>query len=164
MDDGSIDDIDSDDAGNPQLVVEYVNDIYGYLRHLESVQNVKADYLAGQTELLPKMRAILIDWLVDVHSQFHLLQETLYVTVAILDRFLQVEVGSVNRNDLQLVGVAALLIAIKYEELVAPVLQDLVYITNGAYTEKEILKMEIRILETLEFKLGRPIPLYFLRL
>ena len=134
------------------------------MRHLEEVQCVKSDYLAGQTELLPKMRAILIDWLVDVHSQFHLLQETLYVTVAILDRFLQVEVGSVNRNDLQLVGVAALLIAIKYEELVAPVLQDLVYITNGAYTEKEILKMEIRMLETLEFKLGRPIPLHFLRL
>merc|ERR1712142_722922 len=110
MDDGSIDDIDSDDAGNPQLVVEYVNDIYGYLRQLESVQNVKPDYLAGQTELLPKMRAVLIDWLVGVHLQFHLLQETLYTTVAILDRFLQVEVGSVTRNKLQLVGVAAMLV------------------------------------------------------
>jgi len=157
-------DIEVDGPKNPQFAVEYVFDTYSYLRHLEEVQCVKSDYLAGQTELLPKMRAILIDWLVDVHSQFHLLQETLYVTVAILDRFLQVEVGSVSRNVLQLVGVAALLIAVKYEELVAPVLQDLVYVTEGAYTEKEILKMEIRMLETLEFKLGRPIPLHFLRL
>jgi len=157
-------DINADSSENTHFAVEYVYDIYNYLRQLEGDQCVKSNYLAGQTELLPKMRAILIDWLIEIHSQFHLLQETLYVTVAILDRFLQVEVGSVSRNDLQLVGVAALLIAVKYEELVAPVLQDLVYLTDGEYTEKEILKMEIRILETLEFKLGRPTPLHFLRL
>jgi len=163
MVDAGIEDIDADDAGNPQLVVEYVNDIYSYLRHLESVQNVKADYLAGQTELLPKMRAVLIDWLVGVHLQFHLLQETLYTTVAILDRFLQVEVGSITRNKLQLVGVAAMLVASKYEEIYAPEVKDFVYITDRAYTEKDILRMEIRILATLKFDLGRPLPLHFLR-
>jgi len=163
MVDADIEDIDADDAGNPQLVVEYVNDIYSYLRHLESVQNVKADYLAGQTELLPKMRAVLIDWLVGVHLQFHLLQETLYTTVAILDRFLQVEVGSITRNKLQLVGVAAMLVASKYEEIYAPEVKDFVYITDRAYTEKDILRMEIKILATLKFDLGRPLPLHFLR-
>jgi len=163
MEETEVEDIDADDAGNPQLVVEYVNDIYGYLRHLESVQCVKADYLAGQTELLPKMRAVLIDWLVGVHLQFHLLQETLYTTVAILDRFLQVEVGAVSRNKLQLVGVAAMLVAAKYEEIYAPEVKDFVYITDRAYTEKDILRMEIRILATLKFDLGRPLPLHFLR-
>ena len=163
MEEDSVQDIDADDAGNPQLVVEYVNDIYAYLRQLESAQCVKANYLAGQTELLPKMRAVLIDWLVGVHLQFHLLQETLYTTVAILDRFLQVEVGSVSRNKFQLVGVAAMLVAAKYEEIYAPEVKDFVYITDRAYTEKEILKMEIRILATLKFDLGRPLPLHFLR-
>jgi len=163
MEEDSVQDIDADDAGNPQLVVEYVNDIYAYLRLLESAQCVKANYLAGQTELLPKMRAVLIDWLVGVHLQFHLLQETLYTTVAILDRFLQVEVGSVSRNKIQLVGVAAMLVAAKYEEIYAPEVKDFVYITDRAYTEKEILKMEIRILATLKFDLGRPLPLHFLR-
>jgi len=158
-----IEDIDKDDVGNPQLVVEYVNDIYGYLRQLETEQYVKADYLAGQTELLPKMRAVLIDWLVGVHLQFHLLQETLYTTVAILDRFLQVEVGSITRSKLQLVGVAAMLVASKYEEIYAPEVKDFVYITDRAYTEKEILRMEIRILASLNFDLGRPLPLHFLR-
>lgn len=38
-----------------------------------------------------RMRALLIDWLIQVHSRFQLLQETLYMTVAILDRFLQVK-------------------------------------------------------------------------
>jgi len=163
MADDSVEDIDAEDAGNPQLVVEYVNDIYSYLRHLETVQCVEADYLAGQTELLPKMRAVLIDWLVGVHLQFHLLQETLYTTVAILDRFLQVEVGAISRNKLQLVGVAAMLVAAKYEEIYAPEVKDFVYITDRAYTEKDILRMEIRILATLKFDLGRPLPLHFLR-
>jgi len=163
MAEDSVEDIDADDAGNPQLVIEYVNDIYCYLRHLETVQCIEAEYLAGQTEILPKMRAVLIDWLVGVQLQFHLLQETLYTTVAIIDRFLQVEVGAVSRNKLQLVGVAAMLVAAKYEEIYSPEVNDFVYITDDAYTEKDILRMEIRILATLNFDLGRPLPIHFLR-
>jgi len=160
-----IEDIDTEDAGNPQLVVEYVQDIYNYLRHVESIQNVEKDYLSGQTEILPKMRAVLVDWLIGVHLQFHLLQETLYTTIAIIDRYLQIEIprSGVARSKLQLVGVAAMLIAAKYEEIYAPEVKDFVYITDRAYTEKEILKMEVKILSTLKFDLGRPLPLHFLR-
>lgn len=158
-----VEDIDAEDVNNPQLVTEYVNEIYSYLRSVESVQCIQADYLAGQTEILPKMRAVLIDWLVGVHLQFHLLQETLYTTVAILDRFLQADIGAISRKKLQLVGVASMLIAAKYEEIYAPEVKDFVYITDRAYTEKEILRMEIRILSVLDFDLGRPLPLHFLR-
>merc|ERR1719291_357530 len=160
-----IEDIDIEDAGNPQLVVEYVQDIYNYLRQVEREQSIDADYLAGQNEIMPKMRSVLVDWLIGVHLQFHLPQETLYTTVAIIDRYLQVEVerGSVSRAKLQLVGVAAMLVAAKYEEIYAPEVKDFVYITDRAYTEKDILRMEIRILATLKFDLGRPLPLHFLR-
>ena len=130
---------------------------------MENVQNVKADYLGDQTEILPKMRAVLIDWLIGVHLQFHLLQETLYTTVAILDRYLQYDVKKISRSKLQLVGVASMLIAAKYEEIYAPEVKDFVYITDRAYTERDILKMEIRILAVLNFNLGRPLPLHFLR-
>ena len=130
---------------------------------MESVQNVKADYLADQTEILPKMRGVLIDWLIGVHLQFHLLQETLYTTVAILDRYLQYDVKKISRSKLQLVGVASMLIAAKYEEIYAPEVKDFVYITDRAYTERDILKMEIRVLAVLNFNLGRPLPLHFLR-
>ena len=130
---------------------------------MENVQNVKEDYLADQTEILPKMRAVLIDWLIGVHLQFHLLQETLYTTVAILDRYLQHDVKKISRSKLQLVGVASMLIAAKYEEIYAPEVKDFVYITDRAYTERDILKMEIRVLSVLNFNLGRPLPLHFLR-
>jgi len=160
-----IEDIDIEDAGNPQLVVEYVQDIYNYLRQVEREQSIDADYLAGQNEIMPKMRSVLVDWLIGVHLQFHLLQETLYTTVAIIDRYLQVEVGrgSVSRAKLQLVGVAAMLVAAKYEEIYAPEVKDFVYITDRAYTERQILKMEVDILRVLKFDLGRPLPLHFLR-
>ena len=124
---------------------------------------MKEDYLADQTEILPKMRAVLIDWLIGVHLQFHLLQETLYTTVAILDRYLQHDVKKISRSKLQLVGVASMLIAAKYEEIYAPEVKDFVYITDRAYTERDILKMEIRVLSVLNFNLGRPLPLHFLR-
>lgn len=161
--DPEIEDIDAEDAGNPQLVVEYVNDIYNYLRHVENVQNVRADYLGDQTEILPKMRAVLIDWLVEVHSQFKLLQETLYMTVYVIDKFLQTEGYSIKRNKLQLVGVTAMFLASKVEEMYAPEINDFVYITDNAYTSGEIRQMELRILNTLGFNFSRPLPLHFLR-
>lgn len=85
----AVEDIDEEDHGSPTLVSIYSNDIYEYLRTLERQFPVTKEYLTGQ-EVTPKMRTILIDWLVEVHQQFHLMQETLYLAVAIIDRFLQV--------------------------------------------------------------------------
>merc|ERR1711983_573242 len=162
----NVDDIDKDDVENPQLVVEYVNEIYGYLRQLEVEQAVEEDYLNKskmKTSVTPKNRAVLVDWLVQVNSQFKLLQETLYLTVAVLDRYLQASACKIEKKNLQLVGVAAMLVASKYEEMYAPEIGDFVYITDNAYTEKQIRKMEIEILGVLGFDLGRPLPLHFLR-
>lgn len=83
-------DIDEQDKKNPILVSLYTIDIHEYLRSLEAKFPIKKGYLAGQ-EITPKMRSVLIDWLVEVHQQFRLMQETLYLTIAIIDRFLQVK-------------------------------------------------------------------------
>ncbi|XP_060083337.1 G2/mitotic-specific cyclin-B-like [Ylistrum balloti] len=155
-----VQDIDANDKENPQLVSEYVNDIYNYMRHLEEKYMVRPNYLEGQ-EVSGKMRAILIDWLCQVHHRFHLLQETLYLTVAIIDRFLQL--CPVPRNKLQLVGVTCMLIASKYEEMYAPELADFVYITDNAYQKKDIRDMEAKILRALDFNMGKPLCLHFLR-
>ncbi|XP_066274258.1 G2/mitotic-specific cyclin-B-like isoform X2 [Branchiostoma lanceolatum] len=155
-----VEDIDSEDKENPQLCTEFVNDIYEYLRHVERKLKVNPSYLDGQV-INARMRGILIDWLIQVHLRFHLLQETLFLTVDIIDRFLQVQ--SVSRSKLQLVGVTAMLIASKYEEMYAPEVADFVYITDNAYTKSQIRSMEILILKNLNFNLGKPLPLHFLR-
>jgi cyclin B len=106
------------------------------------------------------MRAILIDWLIEVHLKFKLLPETLFLTVNLIDRFL--EKSSIQRTKLQLVGVTSMLIAAKYEEIYAPEVRDFVYITDKAYTKEEILKMEQLILMTLDFNITAPSSYRFL--
>ncbi|XP_069838293.1 G2/mitotic-specific cyclin-B2-like isoform X2 [Dendropsophus ebraccatus] len=156
----NIEDIDAEDADDPKMCSDYVNEVYAYLRQLEVKQFVRPNYMQGM-EVNARMRAILIDWLMQVHSKFQLLQETLYMAVAILDRFLQVH--HVQRNKLQLVGVSSLFVASKYEEMYYPEIADFVYITDNTYSKAEIREMERTILNKLRFDLGRPLPLHFLR-
>lgn len=72
------------------LVSEYVNDIYAYMYQLEEQYIIHDDYLKSQTEVTPKMRSVLIDWINEVHLQFSLVPETFYMAAGIIDRYLQV--------------------------------------------------------------------------
>lgn len=156
-----VEDIDANDGTNVLLASEYVTDIYAYLRHLEKKQSIRPNFLSDQRVLNAKMRSLLVDWLVNVHQQFKLLPETLYMGVTIMDRFFQYE--SVSKDKFQLIGVTSFFIASKYEEIIPPDLQDWVVICDQLYTKRDILKMEMVILRRLKFELGRPLPIHFLR-
>lgn len=156
----AVSDVDADDGADPNLCSEYVKDIYTYLRQLEEEQSVRPKYLLGR-EVTGNMRAILIDWLVQVQMKFRLLQETMYMTVSIIDRFMQN--NCVPKKMLQLVGVTAMFIASKYEEMYPPEIGDFAFVTNNTYTKHQIRQMEMKILRVLNFSLGRPLPLHFLR-
>lgn len=106
------------------------------------------------------MRAILVDWLIEVHYKFKLLPETLFITVRIIDRYLEKQL--VLKSKLQLVGVTALLIASKYEEIYPPEVKDFVFITDNTYTKEDVLQMEYNILSTLQFDITFPTPHRFL--
>lgn len=114
----------------------------------------------SQPEINDKMRAILIDWLIEVHNKFELTTETLYLTINIVDRFLASE--TVARRELQCVGMSAMLIASKYEEIWAPEVNDFIQISDHAYEHKHVLVMEKRILGRLEWNLTVPTPYVFL--
>nr|CAA39148.1 cyclin B [Drosophila melanogaster] len=157
-----IEDIDANDKENLVLVSEYVNDIYDYLYQVELEQPIHKDHLAGQKEVSHKMRAVLIDWINEVHLQFHLAAETFQLAVAIIDRYLQV-VKDTKRTYLQLVGVTALFIATKYEELFPPAIGDFVFITDDTYTARQIRQMELQIFKAINCNLSRPLPIHFLR-
>jgi len=155
-------DIDEDDGDNPQLCAEYAMETYVYLKQLEARGSVPSNYLSG-CPTNDKMRAVLIDWLIEVQIQFKLLQETLFLTVNTIDRFMALEGKTVPRSKLQLVGVAAMFLVSKIEEVYAPAVSDFVYITDNAYTDVEIRQMELRIIRALNFDLCQPISLNFLR-
>lgn len=116
--------------------------------------------MARQGDVNERMRAILVDWLVDVHLKFKLMPETLHLTLSLIDRFLAVK--QVTRRHLQLVGVTAMLVAAKYEEIWAPEVRDFVYISDRAYTRDQILQMEKIMLNALRFHLAVPTPHCFL--
>ena len=184
-------------------------------------------YISLQPHINHRMRAILVDWLVLVQVKFNLLPETLYLTVSIIDRFLEVthsslppslsppsslslsitqsvsplpplsiaqsvsihpvsstlanfpspsldylylstcikqhQVYPITKDKLQLVGVTAMLIASKYEEIYFPQVQDFSYITDHSYSEDDIRRMEQFMLQTIGYRLGSPAAIHFLR-
>jgi cyclin B len=140
--------------------VQYVNSIYNYYYRVEGATSVGPTYMANQADINDKMRAILVDWLVEVHLKFKLMPETLFLTVNLIDRYLAVM--PVTRRNLQLVGVTAMLLASKYEEIWAPEVRDFVYISDKAYTRDQILDCEKGMLNTLGFHLTVPTPFQFL--
>jgi len=154
-----VDDIDEDE--DPQVVSDNVKHIYAYLRQMEDRLAIPKDFLRNST-ITPRMRAILINWLAQVALQFKLLPETLYLTVEIIDRYLSVP-GQLQYKSLQLVGVSAMWIACKYEEMFMPDVNDFVFITDQAYDTKMICAKELDILKALNFNIGKPIALNFLR-
>ena len=141
--------VDSKDIEIPEEVTEYIGQITTFIRENETEHLPEYGYMKKQADINEKMRAILIDWLIEVHYKFKLNPDTLFITINIIDRYLSVK--PVKRQVLQLVGVTAMLIASKYEDIYPPPIQDFVYITDNAYTQKDILEMEYEILKALHF-------------
>lgn len=151
---GVIDNMDEREKDNPLMASDYAQDIYRHFRERELTTSVKPTYMANQPHINEVIRTILIDWLVDVHSKFKLVPEALYLTVNLIDRYLEKTV--VDRATLQLVGITCLSIASKYEEIYPPEMCELVRICDNTYTRQEILGMEKIILETLEYRVTAP--------
>lgn len=117
-------------------------------------------YMQKQTSINENVRAILIDWLINVHMKFKLLTETLFITVNLIDRYLSVE--TIQKDDIQLLAAACLMIAAKYEEIYPPSVKDWLYVTKNAYTKPQLLKQEQDVLFKLQFQMSETSPYRFL--
>ncbi|KAI9039650.1 cyclin family protein [Aspergillus affinis] len=143
------------------MVADYNEDIFDYMKEQEIKMLPNAHYMDNQAEIQWSMRSVLMDWLVQVHHRFGLLPETLFLCVNYIDRFLSCKIVSLGK--LQLVGATAIFIAAKYEEINCPSVGEIVYMVDGGYTADEILKAERFMLSMLQFELGWPGPMSFLR-
>lgn len=127
----------------------------------EKEYQIDNEYLKKvQNEIKDTSRGFLIEWIIDVHRKFRLLPETLHVTVSIIDRFLSIQ--CIKKSQLHMLGVAALLLSTKYEEIYPPDLKDLLSISENKFTKEEVLQMEFQILTTLQFNFFAPSSLRFL--
>ncbi|XP_041996067.1 putative cyclin-B3-1 isoform X2 [Salvia splendens] len=148
------------DDRNHLEVSDYVDDIYEYYWVMEAQNPLLKNYLETQKDIAPQMRGLLINWLIEVHQRFELMEETLFLTVTLLDRYLSID--CIKKNELQLVGLTALLLASKYEDFWHPRVTDLISISAESYTKDQMLKMEKTILKKLKFRLNQPTAYVFM--
>ncbi|XP_019255591.1 PREDICTED: putative cyclin-B3-1 isoform X2 [Nicotiana attenuata] len=148
------------DSCNHLEVTEYVDDIYQYYWVIEAQNQPIKNYMETRKEITPQMRGILINWLIEVHLKFDLMQETLFLMVTLLDYYLSL--ARVKKNDLQLVGLTSLLLASKYEDLFHPRVMDLLSISAESYTRDQMLELEKDILRKLKFRLNAATPYVFM--
>ena len=154
-------DLDLEDLGDPLTVAEYAHEIFEYLRDLEVGSLPNPNYMSHQDDIEWKTRGILVDWLIEVHTRFHLSPETLFLAINIVDRFLSEKIVPLDR--LQLVGITAMFIASKYEEVLSPHVSNFKHVADDGFSEEEILSAERFILSTLKYDLSYPNPMNFLR-
>uniref|UniRef100_A0A8P4FZG1 Cyclin E1 n=2 Tax=Dicentrarchus labrax TaxID=13489 RepID=A0A8P4FZG1_DICLA len=111
--------------------------------------------------LQPKMRAILLDWLMEVSEVYKLHRETYHLAQDYFDRFMSTQ-RNVFKSTLQLIGITCLFIAAKVEEMYPPKVHQFAYVTDEACTEDEILSMEIIIMKELKWSLSPQTPISWL--
>ncbi|CAG5084788.1 Similar to CycB3: G2/mitotic-specific cyclin-B3 (Drosophila melanogaster) [Cotesia congregata] len=153
-------DFDVENWRDPYQVSQYAMEIFEYLKSRER-NFLIGDYMEKQVCLSRWMRSLLVDWMVEVQESFELNHETLYLAIKLVDLYLtKVTVG---KETLQLLGAASLFIASKFDERIPPMIEDFLYICDGAYSQRELIRMEMNVLKIVDFDLGIPLSYRFLR-
>ena len=135
---------------------EYFDEVYTNLLLDEKnfYEKIRLDYMAFQNNINDKMRAILVDWLIDVHYRFNMKKKTLFNCIYIIDAFLSKFI--ILRKDFQLLGMAALLISCKANEIRYPSLQAFIALSDYSYSLEELTEMERKIIIILNFDILAP--------
>ena len=141
----------SETKENPNLKGIDFASIHSHLKSTRAKNTLKADPLTNQPEIKRLMRAVLINWLLEVSSMFSLKARTIFLCGNLLDRYLLSQ--QVNRSELQLLGVTCLYIASKFEDVTALKAESLASLCDGIYTVGQIKQMESRVLAALNFEL-----------
>ena len=148
------------DSNSAFVPLEYVNDIWDSFLEKEKFNNYSYEsIIQKQTDIKEPMRCILIDWLISLQNKFFFKAKTLFLAVNLIDRYLSQR--PIIRTRFQLLGVSALFIASKYEEMYMKNISDFVDITARAFDKYEILEMESELIDLVEFNLDLPLSLDF---
>ncbi|CAH1400894.1 unnamed protein product [Nezara viridula] len=143
-------------------VSEYANDIYKYLQRIEDKYPISSNAWM-EIRFGENTRFALVDWLVEINEHFQFVHETFQLCISIIDRYIQEDYSLNKRKDLQLIALAGVFIASKYEEIIPLEINDLLYVCDSSLSTDEILKMEMKIVTDMQCSFGRPVPAHFVR-
>ena len=135
---------------------DYINESYNNLLQEEYTMKIKPmyGYMTSQSDINIKMRAILVDWLIEMHEKFNFKSQTLYQTIWLIDTYLSLKY--IKRSDFQLLGLGCMYISCKFNEVFYPILKDCIEISDGAYTKDDLLNIEKDILKTINYNVLPP--------
>ena len=145
---------------NPQRVQLYSEEIFKNLEKFEEKFAAKGKFLDMQREINFKTRAFLVDWIVAAHFKLGLVQETLFIAVNLVDRYLGKR--NVMKRQIQLVGLAGLFIAAKYEEIRPPEMRLWLAAADGGFSKIQLVRMESDMLSAVDFEVTVPTAYRFL--
>lgn len=139
-----------------------MRDIYMEIIYEDHSSKLTYGYMALQKDINDKMRAVLVDWLIDVHSQFKLSDETLFLAINTMDLYLSKK--QIPKDYFQLLGITCLMIASKFTETNNIDTKNCIMLTDNTYTLKEIKLMEKDVLKTINYNITKPTVLRCLEL
>ena len=118
--------------------------------------------LNNDKEISPEMRAMVVDWLLEVHQIFHFKEKCLFTTIQIIDKFLSKK--DISLDQFQLLALTALNISSKQEEVEYPILDNFITISKNTVTKKEMIDMENNVTSTINFEILSPTILDFFQI
>ena len=147
---------------NSQIPIEYFNNFLDtYCKEEKTLEfKIVQNFMDNQLEINSRMRAIVVNWMIEVHDRFKLLPDTLFLSVIIFDRYMSI-VKNIKKERLQLIGVTSLLIACKYEEIFSPEIRDFVCILDRTYEKEDLMEQENLMLKILKFEVTFPTSLRY---
>ena len=154
--------IDIKNFSKPMHVPRYADKIFLNDQLLE--QNLvieKESFEKIQKEITPKMRSIVIRWLITLNDEYSFSNETLFNSIAYLDHYLAKK--SIEKDSFQLLGAVCLWMSAKCEELTIPAIADIAELCNKVYTAKDFCNFEREILKCNNFRTNYPTTKSFLR-
>ena len=147
---------------NAQIPTEYFNNFLDtYCKEEKTLEfRIIPNFMDNQIEINNRMRAIVVNWMIEVHDRFKLLPDTLYLSIIIFDRYRSI-INNIKKERLQLIGVTSLLIACKYEEIFSPEVRDFVCILDRTYEKEDLMEEENLMLKILKFEVTFPTSLRY---
>lgn len=125
------------------------------------LSGVTSEYLTIiQSEMNPKLRAVLINWMLQVHQKFSLRLQTFFTAVNLFDRYCSQVAVPIKK--FQLLAITVLFIASKFEEVRPPKLSCLLSVSENHFLREEVFQLEGEIMQAIHFKVSTSSPLQLL--
>ncbi|KAF5288805.1 hypothetical protein FQA39_LY15233 [Lamprigera yunnana] len=143
------------DSPLPRLSWANSNEVWQTMIYKEeaTTHNRSCRLFEDPSSVLPRMRCMLVDWVMEVCEAYHLKRSTYHLALDYIDRYLNVN-PLVPKNQLQLIGISSLFIAAKVEEVFVPKLTEFSYVCDGACSQEDIASCELLLLSALGWDLN----------